>query len=146
MARKTSESDPKKAVDAGPSRDVEPFSSEELQAVIKSLLDQKEELSRQLHEIEEGTFHLSQSEMSGEVSYDEDPADAGSFTFEREKDLSIANNLSDLLDKIDKALHKIELGTYGLCEFCQKPIDVSRVKALPYVSLCIRCKKAEERR
>ncbi len=146
MVKKASESDPKTAVDAGSSQRAAPFSSDEMRAVTKRLLEQREELARQLHDIEEEAFRLSQSEMSGEVSYDEDYADAGSFTFEREKDLSIANNIADLLDKIHKAIHKIELGTYGLCESCGKPIDVSRLQALPHVSLCIRCKKAEERR
>ena len=67
----------------------------------------------QLAAIEESATGLSQSEMSGEVSYDEDFADAGSFTFEREKEFSIANNVTDLRTKTDRALHRIEEGRYG---------------------------------
>lgn len=115
-------------------------------AIRKKLETQREELLLQLKELEDSAFHFSQSEMSGEVSYDEDYADAGSFTFEREKDLSIANNVQDLLEKINRALHRIEEGTYGICDSCGQPIDVARLRALPHVSLCIRCKKAEERR
>ncbi|MGH2667835.1 MAG: TraR/DksA family transcriptional regulator [bacterium] len=120
------------------------FDAQVLAAIQRRLIERREELVEELRELEEAAFNLSQSEMSGEVSYDEDYADAGSFTFEREKDLSIANNVQDLLDKIDRALEKIEEGTYGVCESCGQPIDSARLRALPNASLCIRCKKAEE--
>jgi RNA polymerase-binding protein DksA len=122
------------------------FDAPTLASIERKLVEQRTELLEQLHDLEEASFNLSQSEMSGEVSYDEDYADAGSFTFEREKDLSIANNVQDLLDKINRAVGKIEEGTYGICESCGEPIDAARLRALPHVSLCIRCKKAEERR
>jgi len=100
-----------------------------------------------LKEIEESVFQSPQSEVSGEVGYDtDDYADAGSATFEREKDLSIANNVQDLLVKVNRALEKIDEGTYGVCESCGNPIDSARLKALPSVVLCLDCKKREERR
>ena len=129
---------------AAPSRST--FDAETLAPIREALLRQRAELQRQLTEIEEVAFNASQSDISGEVSYDEDSADAGSFTFEREKDLSIANNVSDLRSKIDRALHKIGDGTYGICESCGKPIEGPRLTALPHVTLCLQCKKAEERR
>jgi DnaK suppressor protein len=123
-----------------------PFDRKTLRTIREQLSTQREELLGQLHDIEETAFNTSQSDLSGEVSYDEDFADAGSFTFEREKDLSIAHNVRDLLEKMAKALEKIDEGTYGLCESCGQPIDAARVKALPHVLLCLTCKKAEERR
>ncbi|HVF12188.1 MAG TPA: TraR/DksA C4-type zinc finger protein [Actinomycetota bacterium] len=122
------------------------FDAKTLRSIKSDLGLQRVELAQQIKEIEEATFNSTQSEMSGETGYDEDSADAGTATFEREKDLSIANNIQDLIDKIDKALQKIDDGTYGLCESCGDPISGERLKALPYVLLCIRCKKAEERR
>ena len=79
------------------------------------------------------------------MAFDEEYADAGSATFERERDLSLVNNLRDLIDRIDKALAKVEDGTYGLCDRCGKPIEKLRLKALPYANLCIKDKQAEER-
>ena len=67
-------------------------------------------------------------------------------TFEREKDLSIEQNVRDLLDKIDRALKRIDEGTYGVCERCGKPIEKARIKALPYVDLCIKDAQAQSRR
>ena len=65
---------------------------------------------------------------------------------EREKDLSIENNVRDLLHKIDRALKRIDEGTYGLCSVCGRPIEKARIKALPYVDLCIKDAKAQTRR
>ena len=57
----------------------------------------------------------------------------------------MVNNLRDLLDKIGKAMAKIDEGTYGLCDRCGKPIEKARLKALPYANLCLKDKQAEER-
>ena len=122
------------------------YDKDSLGTIRKRLMEQREELQNQLAAIEESATGLSQSEMSGEVSYDEDFADAGSFTFEREKEFSIANNVTDLRSKTDRALHRIEEGSYGICDSCGQPIESARLKALPHVTLCLKCKKAEERR
>lgn len=122
------------------------FDKKTLTSIKASLVDNRQKLAKQLQEIEESAFNVSQSEMSGEVGYDEDYADAGTFTFEREKEASIANNVQDLLDKIDRALEKIEEGTYGICESCGQPIEAARLKALPSAVLCLKDKAAEERR
>src|SRR5437899_452497 len=116
---------PKSAVKEGGKEDSgkrSQFDRDSLATIRKRLTEQRAELQHQLTAIEESALGLSQSEMSGEVSYDEDYADAGSFTFEREKELSIANNVSDLRDKIDRAVHKIAEGSYGGCEPRGKPI------------------------
>ncbi|HET9310476.1 MAG TPA: TraR/DksA C4-type zinc finger protein [Actinomycetota bacterium] len=104
------------------------------------------ELREQLTTIEEEAFAATQSELSGDVGLDDESADAGTATFEREKDLSIENNVRDLLAKIDRALGRIDDGSYGICERCGKPIEKARIKALPYVDLCIKDAQAQSRR
>lgn len=49
------------------------------------------------------------------------------------------------LQKIDKALKKIEAGEFGNCEECEEPISLKRLEARPETSLCIRCKEDQER-
>lgn len=49
------------------------------------------------------------------------------------------------LDKIDKALIKIEDGTFGMCESCEEEISTKRLEARPETTLCIRCKEDQER-
>lgn len=123
-----------------------PYGKRELTDIKKRLLEEREELQRQAAEIEESSFGGGQSELSGDLaSFDEEFADAGTATFEREKDLSLSNNIRDLTEKIDHALELIDQGTYGLCERCGRPIEKARIKALPYATLCIKDKQAEER-
>lgn len=122
-----------------------PFTKKELAELRKRLEGERDVLHRQAEEIEESTFRNPQSELTGEVSFDEEYADAGTATFERERDLSLSNNIKDLTEKIEHALERIEHGGYGLCERCGKPIEKARIKALPYATLCIKDKKAEER-
>lgn len=118
----------------------------ELDELRQRLVAERAELQEQLTTIEETSFSASQSDLSGEVSFDEENADAGTFTFERERDLSIENNDRDLLGKIDRALARMDDGVYGICSRCGKPIEKARLKALPYVDLCIKDAQAQSRR
>ncbi len=122
------------------------YSKKELDELRERLVTERAELQEQLTTIEEQSFATSQSDLSGEVSFDEENADAGTFTFERERDLSIENNVRDLMGKIDRALAKMDDGTYGLCARCGKPIERARLKALPYVDLCLKDAQAQSRR
>jgi RNA polymerase-binding protein DksA len=121
------------------------LTDKELEEFKARLLEERAELERQLATIEESSFSTPQSDLSGESSFDEEFADAGTFTFERERDLSIENNIRDLLQKIDRALARMENGTYGMCVKCGKPIEKARLKALPYVELCIKDAQAQAR-
>ena len=74
----------------------------------------------------------SETEQTGELaSYDQHPADQGSETFEREKDLSILERLEDELAEIEAALQRVDDGTYGIDEVTGEPIDVARLEAIP---------------
>jgi DnaK suppressor protein len=121
-------------------------SKKELDELRQRLDAERAELQVQLTTIEETSFATSQSDISGEVSFDEENADAGTFTFERERDLSIENNVRDLMGKIDRALGRMDDGTYGICSRCGKPIEKARLKALPYADLCIKDAQAQSRR
>lgn len=118
----------------------------EIQDLRARLEQEREELQVQLSTIEEDTFAATQSDLSGDVGLDDESADAGTATFEREKDLSIENNVRDLLQKIERALRRMDEGTYGLCDRCGRPIEKARIKALPYVDLCIKDAQAQSRR
>jgi DnaK suppressor protein len=122
------------------------YTKKELDDLRDRLEDERSHLRQQLTAIQEATFAATQSDISGEVSFDDENADAGTFTYERERDLSIENNVRDLLAKIDRALSRMTEGHYGLCSRCGKPIEKARLKALPYVDLCIKDARAQARR
>lgn len=122
------------------------YTEKELDDLRARLEEERTQLQSQLTSIEEATFSGTQSDVSGEVSFDDENADAGTFTYERERDLSIENNVRDLLRKIERALTRMDEGTYGTCSRCGKPIEKARLKALPYVDLCLKDAKAQARR
>jgi RNA polymerase-binding transcription factor DksA len=74
----------------------------------------------------------SENEDVSELSdYDQHPADMGTETFEREKDLSILEQLEAELAELQAALERIDAGTYGIDEVTGAPIDPARLEALP---------------
>ena len=76
----------------------------------------------------------------------DDPADAGTATFEREQEISLANNARGVLDQSARALARLLDGTYGICESCGSPIGKNRLQAFPRATLCLPCKSKQERR
>ncbi len=76
----------------------------------------------------------------------DDQVDAGSKTFEREQEQSIAANRRLLLTQIEHALERIDSGAYGACEDCGRPIPKARLQALPMATLDAECKARAERR
>ena len=121
------------------------FTSDQLKKIKGSLLEKRVELEARKKELDESSFDSTQSDITGEVGLDEDFADAGTATFERERDLSIRNNIRDLIDQVTRAVERIDDGVYGTCERCGQPIDATRLRELPHASLCLDCKRREER-
>jgi phage/conjugal plasmid C-4 type zinc finger TraR family protein len=76
----------------------------------------------------------------------DDQADAGTKTFEREQEISLANGILDRLTQVERALDRLDAGTYGRCERCGNAIPKARLEAFPSVTLCVSCKQIEERR
>ena len=108
----------------------------DLQAYRRRLEAELAELHGQRAELEESTG-ASLTDATGEVGFDEEFADTGSFTFQRERDLSLAGNARDLIDKVEHALARIEAGGFGRCEACGGAIEAERLDALPYATLCL---------
>ena len=76
----------------------------------------------------------------------DDQADVGAKTFEREHELALTHNARDLLAQNERALARIDSGTYGTCESCGEAIGKARLQAFPRAVLCVTCKQREERR
>jgi RNA polymerase-binding protein DksA len=107
------------------------------------LLAERRRLEAEIAEAVEDLNELLRD--SGDGSGD-DQADAGSKTFEREHEMSVANNSRDLLEQVEHALARIADGSYGTCESCGLPIGKMRLEAFPRATLCVDCKQREERR
>jgi RNA polymerase-binding transcription factor DksA len=115
----------------------------ELAAVRKDL---ETELSEMRRAYDLSLRDLDDLQKSSTDGAGDDQADAGSKTFEREQEQSIAANRLDLLTQIQRAVERIDAGTYGFCESCGRPIPKARLKAFPSATLDVACKQREERR
>ena len=73
-------------------------------------------------------------------------ADIGSDNFEQEFTLTLMASEEETLEAIEAALERIEDGSYGLCEECNVRIPKTRLNAIPYATLCVRCAEQLERR
>ena len=78
-----------------------------------------------------------QDAMEELSSYDQHQADVATETFDREKDLTILDNIEGELADVEHALQRLDDGTYGTCEACGKPIDDARLEAMPATRFCV---------
>jgi len=102
--------------------------------------------SRLIAEIADADKGLADLLLDSADSSGDDTADSGGKTFDREHELSLANNTRELLEQVERALARIDDGTYGSCESCGNPIGKARLQAFPRATLCVPCKQREERR
>ena len=137
--KKTSAAPGKLAVKA----DEKPWTKKELDQVRGELMADRERLRSELNMAEHELHDLMRDAGDGAGN---DQADVGSTTFERDHEMSLANNARDMLAQTERALLRIEAGTYGICESCGEPIGKMRLMAFPRATLCLSCKQREERR
>ena len=121
----------------------DPWTKAELDEVKAALT---EDIARFESQIEISTAELVGLLRDGSEGAGRDPADVGSANFERDAEMSLANNAREMLDQSRLALRHIELGTYGSCDNCGQPIGKGRLQAFPRATLCVTCKQREERR
>ncbi len=62
-------------------------------------------------------------------------------SMELEKRLALENRLKSLLTEVERALEKLDAGTYGICDLCNMAIDPARMEALPQAILCLSCRQ-----
>lgn len=109
------------------------------------LIREREEIRRRIESIDETGLELPLRESIGELSlYDNHPADIASEVFERSKDLALKDDAELKLKTVEDALAKMESGQYGYCEVCGEPISLERLEAVPYTTMCRKCKEKQE--
>ncbi len=111
--------------------------------MLDDLHSDRERVTRALHAQEAELVGLMRDAGDGAGH---DQADMGATSFERDHELTVLNNEREKLAQIDRALARIDNGTYGICESCGNPIGKMRAMAFPRATLCLTCKQREERR
>ncbi len=105
------------------------------------LIEERDRLRDELKSIEDKAARRDRlhSDQAGQ-DFDEPGGDAASETVERAQALAVGASLREQLQEVNAALAKIEDGTYGICDSCDKPITKKRLKVLPWATLCKECR------
>lgn len=114
------------------------MNAEQIQTYKQSLLAQRENLVGQVNESQRQTFNVDRESM-------QDPVDMAVTDRDQTIMLSISESERTLLDQIDGALQRMELGSYGECANCGQEISDARLKAVSYAEYCINCQDLLER-
>jgi len=122
------------------------FNKKELSEYKKIILKIKEKVVGDIKHISEDTLKKSQKDASGDISgYTYHMADVATDTYDREFSLGLASNEQKALYELDDALKRIEEGSFGICEECKCVMTKTRLKAVPYARLCVKCQEKRER-
>jgi RNA polymerase-binding transcription factor len=115
----------------------------DVQAVRAALEADRERLLAEREDVLAGLAEVIRDSVAGSG---DDQADAGAKTLGREQEQSLLSRVTDSLEQTDRALERLDAGTYGDCESCGGKIGSARLEAFPRATLCVSCKAREERR
>lgn len=120
-----------------------PWTAGEIAQVRKTL---DFDATRLKSEIVAAEREIGQLLRAGSEGAGNDQADVGSNTFERDHEMSMVKNARENLELVQEAVRRIDAGSYGVCESCDRPIGKMRLQAFPRATLCMECKQRQERR
>ncbi|QPP09344.1 DNA-binding protein [Streptomyces bathyalis] len=121
----------------------EPWTPEEVEEARSELQSEAQRLRDELVASGEALDGLMRD--SGDGAGDDD-ADTGTKNITREHEMALAANAREMLYQTERAIERLDAGTYGLCENCGNPIGKARMQAFPRATLCVECKQQQERR
>ncbi|WP_405556369.1 TraR/DksA family transcriptional regulator [Streptomyces sp. NBC_01171] len=121
----------------------DPWTPEEVAEARAELAAEADRLSTEISSSEATLVGMMRDSADGAG---DDEADTGSKNITREHELALAANAREMLSQTERALERLDAGTYGLCENCGNPIGKARMQAFPRATLCVECKQKQERR
>lgn len=119
-------------------------STAETEKIHQALVERRDELQSEYDSSLSEITELQRERLADSAG--DDQADTGTKTFEREQEITLANNLLERITQVERAIDRLGEGNYGWCERCGNPIPVERLAAFPSATLCVTCKQLEERR
>lgn len=75
-----------------------------------------------------------------------DRSDLAQAYIRRERETALISQRREQLEQVEAALERMERDAYGVCQLCGDPIQVGRLEALPYATMCAKCQSKQERR
>ncbi|MBS0626555.1 MAG: TraR/DksA family transcriptional regulator [Verrucomicrobia bacterium] len=117
-----------------------PLKKNEIAHFKKRLEDLRAEISRVLADSKKEVTKPDESK-----GYSQHSADEGTDDFVRNINLEVTNKEFGLLRQIDRALEKIEEGTYGICDLSGEEIPLKRLEAIPYATMTVKAQEKFEK-
>lgn len=112
----------------------EKLSPDDINKIKENLLKERIEISKEVSDITDQSDNVKFPEFGSKL--DENAQEIDEYTTNLATDKVLESSLRD----IDKALERIENHTYGICKYCNKPINPKRLLARPVASACVECK------
>ncbi len=122
----------KAAAASGRTKKVKHFDSKFLERMRKLLHVERDTYERQARQLRAEADSLVMDMDPGDVQFDEESGEGDTIAVERGRDLALAAQAMDMIEEIDHALTKFDLGTYGICEVSGEPIPEERLEAIPW--------------
>ena len=116
------------------------LTKKELEGFKNKLINLRDQMIKAVHETTEEVKQYAESK-----GYSQHQADEGTDDFDKTISLQVSNRESDILKQVNRALEKIEEGTYGICDVTGKEIPKARLKAIPYATMTIEAQEKLEK-
>ncbi len=121
-----------------------PLSAKEIAHFQTLLLQERARLEEEREQIRSRSGSVDGALPEEGEGGDEDTADLASALMDKEMDLSVEDEIEDLLAAVDHAMQKIDDGTYGICDMSGEPIPASRLELIPWAALTVECQALAE--
>jgi RNA polymerase-binding transcription factor DksA len=112
----------------------------------RKLEDERGRHLRQAEELQAEADALAMERDPGDTQFDEESGEGDTVNVERERDLLLSASARQIVEAIDRAIGRMDAGTYGLCVPAGRRIALERLEAIPYAEECVDCKARAERR
>jgi len=122
------------------------YSKAKLEMFRKTILGRMEEIAKDMGDLKNGllTTKNVKAGLSQDAVYSLHMADAGTDSFEQEKNYILMNRESDYYKNLTLALERIDSGNFGVCTICGELIPEERMIEVPNTTKCVECKNKEK--
>ena len=118
----------------------------ERQGVFREKLTQERaRIQTELASLDEEVAILGKDQQTEGGSTGNHMADGATDIAEQDRDMALIGTLQERMREVEHALERLDQGTYGVCERCDKPIPAERLEVRPFSTLCVDCQSQAER-
>ncbi|MEN9594941.1 MAG: hypothetical protein RLY23_1424 [Actinomycetota bacterium] len=117
----------------------------QLESLKVKLIEERALLVHQADELQAEADALMMERELGDTQFDEESGEGDTIAIERERDLLISAKARETVEEIDRAIARMEAGTYGVCVPSGVRIPFERLDAMPFAEACVFCRNRVER-